>query len=128
IPVDTNFEVITKATVHKFGANNQVSFGLMLRDEIGEHRSSAGHEANHIAVGALDQCIKGFYKDGSQSKLPVFDSVIPSDGSEYDLSIKKSGDTYVLSINGDNYETLTLEDIFTDEIFVGVYAARDTSL
>src|SRR5690625_6381035 len=57
-----NFEISTKATVHKFGADNQVSFGLMLRDGIGEHRSSEGHEANYIAVGGLDQSIRGFYK------------------------------------------------------------------
>src|SRR5690625_3408638 len=125
IPVDTNFEISTTAKVHKFGANNQVSFGVMLRDDIGEHRNSDGHETNYVSVGALDQSIRGFYKDGSQSKLSVFDSVIPSEGSEYDLSIKKSGDTYVLAINGENYETITLEDVFSDEIYVGIYAARD---
>src|SRR5690625_2679145 len=128
IPVDANFEISTKAKVHRFGANNQVSFGLMLRDGIGEHRSSAGHEANYVAVGALDKSIKEFYKDGSQKKLDTFDDVIPSENSEYDLSIRKSGDTYVLSINGEPYETITLDNIFTDKIFVGIYAARDTTV
>src|SRR5699024_1344273 len=114
--------------VHSFGADNQVSFGLMLRDEIGEHRSSSGHVANYVSVGALDQSIRGFYKLDSQTKLEKFDDTIPSEGSEYDLSIKKSGDTYLLSINGKNYQTLTLEEIFTDEIYAGIFAARDTKV
>ena len=128
IPVDANFEMRTRAVVHSFGANNQVSFGLMLRDEIGEHRNSSGHEANYVSLGALDQSIRGFYKQDSQTKLEKFDDVIPSEGSEYDLSIKKSGDTYVLSINGENYQTLTLEGIFTDEIYAGIFAARDSKV
>src|SRR5690625_2009710 len=128
IPVDANFEISTRAVVHSFGANNQVSFGLMLRDEIGEHRSSSGHEANYVAVGALDQSIRGFYKLDSQKKLEKFDDVIPSEGSEYDLSIRKSGDTYQLSINDETYQTITLEDIFTDEIYAGIFAARNTKV
>lgn len=128
ISASTNFEIRTKATVQTFGANNQVSFGIMLRDEVGEHKSSSGHESNYIAIGALDQTIKGFYKQDSQMKLEAFDNNIPSEGSVYELSIKKSGNTYALSINGGYYETITLEEIFTEDMFVGIYSARDTTV
>lgn len=125
IPADTNFEISTKATVQRFGANNQVSFGLMIRDQIGEHRKSAGHEANYVAVGALDQAIKGFYKQETQQKLDVFDSKIPTENMVYDLKIKKSGNTYVVSSNGVNSEPFTLDGLFTNKMFVGLYVARD---
>ena len=100
----------------------------MVRDEIGEHRNSSGHESNYVAVGGLDQSVKGFYKHGTQTKLNPFDSNIPTPGSEYDLTIKKSGDTYVVSVNGEDSEPLILEDLFSDEVFVGIYVARDTEV
>ncbi len=128
LPSNTNFEITTKATVHKFGANNQVSFGLMIRDEIGAHRNSSGHESNYVAVGGLDQSVKGFYKHGTQTKLNPFDSNIPTTGSEYDLTIKKSGDTYVVSVNGEDSEPQVLESLFSDEIFAGVFVARDAEV
>ena len=128
LPSNANFEITTKATVHKFGANNQVSFGLMVRDEIGEHRNSAGHVSNYVAVGGLDQSVKGFYKHGTQTKLNPFDSNIPTPGSEYELTIKKSGDTYVVSVNGEDSDPLVLEGLFSDEIFAGIFVARDTEV
>lgn len=123
---DANFEIRARAKVESFGANNQVSFGLMLRDQVGEHRDSGGHEADYIAVGALDQEIKGFYKSGTQAKLDPFDSAIPSKDDTYDLKIKKAGSTYVLSVNGVDSEPILVEDLFSDTIFAGIYAARDT--
>ena len=128
LPANANFEITTKATVHKFGANNQVSFGLMVRDEIGEHRNSSGHESNYVAVGGLDQSVKAFYKHGTQTKLTPFDSNIPTPGSEYELTIKKSGDTYVVSVNGEDSEPLVLESLFADNIFAGIFVARDTEV
>ncbi|MBS4195135.1 bacterial Ig-like domain-containing protein [Lederbergia citri] len=126
LPANANFELRATAKAESFGANNQVSFGLMLRDEVGEHWSSSGHESNYVAVGAIDQEIKGFYKQEVQTKLPPFDPTIPSAGDEYDFSIKKSGDTYVVSVNGEVSKPFTLDNIFQDEFYAGIYAARDT--
>src|SRR5690625_4554219 len=128
IPADTNFEISTTATVHHFGANNQVSFGLMLRDELGDHRQSDGHESNYVAVGALDQSLKGFYKQDSQTKLDAFASVIPSAEDVYDLKIKKSGDTYVVSVDGNESDPITLDHIFSGNLSLGAYVARDTEV
>ncbi|MDG5786219.1 DUF4573 domain-containing protein [Evansella sp. AB-P1] len=133
VPADANFEITTRATVNSInGGDNQVSFGLMLRDEIGEHGTSGGHEANYVALGALDlnnqsiAGVKGFYKVGSeQIKLDPFSQLrVPGENEVYDLSIRKSGDTYVVTANGIESDPLTLDNLFTDNIFAGLYVAR----
>ncbi|MGN8647189.1 bacterial Ig-like domain-containing protein [Gracilibacillus sp. HCP3S3_G5_1] len=124
ISAQANFEISATATVEHFEPDNQVSFGLMLRDEIGEHRSSDGHESNYVAVGGLDQVIKGFYKKDSLTKLDVFsDNKAPVMDEVYQLSIRKTGDTYSLTSNGET-EVFTAEDVFSEAIHVGVYVAR----
>jgi hypothetical protein len=134
IPVDTNFELTAKATVTSFNSRpdvstpNQKSFGLMLRDTVGLNGDSGTATSNYAAVGALDLVMKGFYKQTSQVKLNPFSGIsAPAAGEAYDLSIKKSGDTYLLGINGQT-EIVTLEDTFTETLFAGIYVARDATV
>ncbi|ENH97568.1 Pectate disaccharide-lyase [Gracilibacillus halophilus YIM-C55.5] len=129
LPTDANFEITTKATVEDFDqSDSQVSFGLMLRDEIGQHRDSSGHESSYVSVGALDQEMKGFYKEDSRQKLdPYSNNSVPAGGEVYNLSIKKSGDTYVVTSNGDS-ETINAENLFTDEVYAGIFVARGATV
>ncbi|MCT8139602.1 bacterial Ig-like domain-containing protein [Anaerobacillus sp. CMMVII] len=140
VPAGVNFEITTKATVNSFNSTsgistpNQKSFGLMLRDEIGTHASTGGHISRYVAVGALDTVMKGFYKTdsnvqaGNMTKLePFADVVMPAAGQEYDLSIRKAGDTFVVTTNGQS-ETFSAVDLFKDEVFVGFYVARDADV
>ncbi|HEX7057132.1 MAG TPA: bacterial Ig-like domain-containing protein [Bacilli bacterium] len=127
IPATVSFEVYGKATVNYFGANNQVSFGLMLRDEVGIDGDTSGHTANYVGVGGLDQIIEGFYKNGSQTKLPILDAAVPAAGETYDFSIKKIGDAYIYTVNGIS-NTIVQDDIFSGSIFAGIYVARDAEV
>lgn len=134
LPVDKNFELQAKATVNLFNSRssvstpNQKSFGLMLRDTVGTNGDDSKTISNYAAVGALDQVMKGFYKKTSQIKLPAFSGInAPAAGEAYDLSIKKSGNTYLLSI-GEQTQIVTLDDTFTDTIFAGIYVARDAEV
>ena len=130
LEADSNFEITAKAIVHDFGANNQVSFGLMITDELGENYTSSNKDTNYIAVGALDQVMKGFYQngDGDRTKLETYQqSRAPESNEEYQLSLEKSGDTYVLTVNGES-QTITESDLFTDDTYVGVYVARDAQV
>ncbi|MCK0472321.1 bacterial Ig-like domain-containing protein [Halalkalibacter sp. APA_J-10(15)] len=132
LPSEANFTIRARAYVQSFHANggistpNQKSFGLMLRDDIGEHGDSSVQTANYVAVGAVDQVMKPFYKEGaSQIKGDTFaTNAIPTSDEVYDLSIRKSGDTYVLTSN-DETETFSINDLFTNELFAGFYVARD---
>lgn len=134
VPADTNFELRAKAKVISFNSNgsistpNQKSFGLMLKDEIGSHRDSSTHTSSYMAIGALDTVMKGFNKKGTQTKLETFsENAVPLSGEVYDLSIKKSGETYVLTSNGES-EIVTIEELFSDQLFAGIYVARDAEV
>ncbi|MDG5787246.1 bacterial Ig-like domain-containing protein [Evansella sp. AB-P1] len=137
VPVDANFEISTQLEINSMNSsNNQVSFGLMLRDEVGAHGASGGHEANYVSLGALDMNngdgFKAFYKEffnpaestRSLTKVPI-ETDNPIIGDVYDLSISKAGNSYVVNLNG---ETRIIEpedeNIFTDSIFAGLYVAR----
>ncbi|GAA0136305.1 hypothetical protein YSY43_31460 [Paenibacillus sp. YSY-4.3] len=135
LPSAANFELSAKARVVSFNGDsgistpNQKSFGLMLRDSVGAHGDAGTMTSNYVAIGALDTVMKGFYKSqGAQTKLnPLSGVPAPAAGEEYDLRIKKSGATYLLSVNQET-ETLMLQDMFTDTLFAGVYAARDATV
>jgi hypothetical protein len=135
VPADANFEIKTKATVDSFNSNsgistpNQKSFGLMLRNEVGEHGDSSTQTTDYVAVGALDTVMKGYYKqDGAQSKFdPFANANMPATGEEYDLTIRKSGDTFVVTVN-DQSETVTLGNLLNDTAYVGFYVARDAEV
>ncbi|WP_209974139.1 bacterial Ig-like domain-containing protein [Lederbergia galactosidilytica] len=128
LPIDANFQINATAIVHQFGANNQVSFGIMLRDEVGKHQDSSGHEANYVSIGTLDQSIKGFYKQDTQKKLKAYDEKIPVEGNQYNFKIKKTGDVYILSVNGEVVETLTLEKLFSKQLYAGIFVAREAKI
>lgn len=134
LPATANFELRARATVIAFNSNsgvstpNQKSFGLMLRDTVNAHGSSSTTTSNYAAAGALDLAMKGFYKKTTQVKLNPFAGLnAPAAGEVYDLSLRKSGDTYLLSVNGQT-EIVTLEDTFTDTVFAGIYVARDATV
>ena len=120
-----NFELKAKARVNQYNlaSPKQVSFGLMLRDEVGDGKG------NYVAVGALETDMRGFYSHGSQTKLDVISQAnAPAANEVYDLSIKKSGDTFVLSVNGEAQEPITADGIFEKGLYAGLYVARDASV
>ncbi|MED1561420.1 hypothetical protein AJ85_09245 [Alkalihalobacillus alcalophilus ATCC 27647 = CGMCC 1.3604] len=141
LPADSNFEITTKATVNSFNTDssistpNQKSFGVMIRDQF--EVGSATQSSNYVAVGALDTNeMKGFYKHsvtgttpstGTQIKLSPFDVRVPSAGEVYDLSIRKSGNVYVVTTNGQR-EVFVQEELFSETFFAGLYVARDAEV
>lgn len=130
---DANFEISTKAKVVSFNSNtsistsSQKSFGLMLKDEVGENGNPGKHTSNYAAVGALGTDIKTIIKQESQTKTTLKGTNTPSANEEYDLSIKKSGNIYILTCNGIS-QTVTLENMFSDNIFAGFYVSRDAEV
>lgn len=135
LPAEANFEVKAKAIVKQFNQTagistpNQKSFGIMLRDEVAEHGDSTTSSSNYIAIGALDTVMKGFYKQADgQTKLDAIDGInMPTTGEEYDLSIKKLGEVYVLNVNGVE-ETVSMDELFFGNMHAGLFVARDAEV
>lgn len=127
IPEGANFELTAKAHVDAWTANNQVSFGLMLRSNILENTNNGSFTGEYLAVGALDQMMKGFYKQDALVKdgFEFSNVVAPSAGQSYDLSIQKAGDLYVLKIGN---ETKVIENFNGDINYAGLYVSRNTTV
>ncbi|GGC84045.1 hypothetical protein GCM10007216_13350 [Thalassobacillus devorans] len=125
LPADANFEIHTTASADAYSPDGQRSFGLMLKDAVGEDGDSGKHAANYVAVGALDDAMRGFYSQGGIEKLDAFsENVPPATGETYELSIRKSGDTFVVTSNGES-EVFSLDGAFSEDIYVGFYVARN---
>ena len=111
-----------------FDANNQVSFGVMLRDDV--HAYFHGTEygvGDYVAVGALDQTMKAFTRlDGALSKVDFENAITsPTNGEVYELSVKKSGDLVTVKI-GD--EVSVIEDFTGDINYAGLFTARNAKV
>lgn len=125
-----NFEFSARATVNTWTANNQVSFGIMLRSNVLTNKSESGFTGDYIAVGALDQKMEAFHKQGifnSTSnpvrKITSFTAAEPGKDIAYDLSIKKTGNAFQVKIGN---ETTVIDNFSGDLAYAGLYAARNT--
>lgn len=119
-----NFEIKTTVSADSYSPDSQRGFGLMILDQTGEDIDGKNSH-NYVAVGALDGDLRGYYSKGGLTKLDAFpNNVSPATGESYNLSIRKSGDTFVVTSNGES-ETFKLEDAFSGDISVGLFVARN---
>jgi hypothetical protein len=155
LPADANFEMHTRAKVVSFtnpaSTPNQASFGLMVRGNIGSGTTAT--TSNYVSVGGLgvaafpatgtpaSTVTQVVYKtgatsftsgQGTQAKANTFSNVNdPIEGEEYDISIKKSGNAYQLTINGQS-QTLFLDlfshSVYANKAYAGFYVARDAEV
>ena len=107
IPSDTDFELTATATVESFDINNQVSFGIMLRDKILINESNKDTLGNYIAVGPIDTAkVPAKYTfsrntEGQSKQGDITNEFVPAPGNTYKLSLKKTGDIYVLTFGSE---------------------------
>ncbi|WP_064504119.1 bacterial Ig-like domain-containing protein [Alkalihalobacillus trypoxylicola] len=127
LPESRDFSISATVTVNQWTANNQVSFGIMLRENILENQSEGSFTGDYLAVGALDQQLKGFKKqDGVQEKNGYeFTASAPNEGEIYELTLEKEGSLYRLSVN----DEVKWVDQYTGELhYGGFFAARNTEI
>ncbi|KHF40549.1 bacterial Ig-like domain-containing protein [Halalkalibacter okhensis] len=128
VPSEGNFELTAKVHVDAWTANNQVSFGLMLRGNVLDNENDGTFTGDYVAVGALDQEMKGFYKyagAGIQKDGLTFQSTAPAAEEDYKLSIQKSGNLYILKIDD---EVQTIENYNGEINFAGLFTSRNTTV
>ncbi|MCR8633340.1 S-layer homology domain-containing protein [Paenibacillus radicis (ex Xue et al. 2023)] len=158
LPANANFEIRTKAVVKSLSVSSntpaQSSFGLMIRGNLGfdAPNTTTAITSNYLAIGGFgvasaSPIIKYTYKTGvttvftsgqNTSSPPNPNSVTisgvnsPTSGETYDLSIKKSGDGYEVSVNGKS-EKIKLDNMFSasvynNKLYAGFYIARDAEV
>ena len=133
LPAGTNFTLTAKATVNKLAKNNQVSFGLMARDEMYVDTSISDPIGDYVAVGTRNQGAINCFgrKSGALYDGPAA-AVKYGAGDTVDLKLVGTADGFTLTY-GDN-ETASagfdyaLTAVDSDYIYVGFYVARNASV
>jgi hypothetical protein len=133
LPAGTNFTLTAKATVNKLAKNNQVSFGLMARDEMYIDTSISDPMGDYVAVGTRNQGAVNCFgrKSGALYDGPAATAKYGA-GDTVDLKLVGTADGFTLTY-GDN-ETASagfdyaLTAVDSDYIYVGFYVARNASV
>ena len=133
LPAGTNFTLTAKATVNKLAKNNQVSFGLMARDEMYVDTSISDPMGDYVAVGTRNQGAVNCFgrKSGALYDGPAA-TVKYGVGDTVDLKLVGTADGFTLTY-GDN-ETASagfdyaLTAVDSDYIYVGFYVARNANV
>ena len=133
LPAGTNFTLTAKATVNKLAKNNQVSFGLMARDEMYVDTSISDPMGDYVAVGTRNQGAVNCFgrKSGALYDGPAATAKYGA-GDTVDLKLVGTADGFTLTY-GDN-ETASagfdyaLTAVDSDYIYVGFYVARNADV
>ena len=127
-----DFTITTQATLNSIEANEQAAFGLMVRDEIGEHGSGDldTTKNNFAFVGGYGKKkAEGYagYKTTKVKHKRLGES--PAVGGTYDLAIQKVGDNVKLYFDGEVAAECSAADLITDDtMYVGLFAARNANV
>lgn len=127
-----DFTITTQATLNSIEANEQAAFGLMVRDEIGEHGSGDldTTKNNFAFVGGYGKKKAEGYAGYKTTKLKHTRlGKSPAVGGTYDLAIQKVGDNVKLYFDGEVAAECSAADLITDDtMYVGLFAARNANV
>lgn len=132
IPIKKDFKLSATATIHNVNKNNQVSFGLMVRDDIYIDKYDNTIKSDYVASGALKIANgEGLWSssfqrlDGSLKETKAVKAELPAKGQKIDLEIEKNGNVYTVKYGKDvaTY-TAALNEIDADYVYAGVYTVR----
>ncbi|MCR4676763.1 MAG: hypothetical protein K5634_06000, partial [Sphaerochaetaceae bacterium] len=133
LPVGKNFTISAKAKIEKFTANNQVSFGLMVRDELYIDEYVSATMGDYVAAGSRNQgAIVNFGRKSSALVGSAPQAAISLEpGSEVELKIVSSNDGYTLTYGGETVSAgfdYALTGIDSDYVYAGFYVVRNCSV
>lgn len=132
IPANKDFTISATATVLNATKNNQVSFGLMVRDDVHIDKYDNQVKSDYVAAGCL-KLAKGegawsstFARlDGTLNENTVQKQEFPAAGTKIDLSITKSGDTYTVKFGKDTATfNAKLTEVDSKWVYAGLYTVR----
>jgi len=133
LPAGTAFTLSATATINDMAANNQVSFGLMARDDLYIDAYVKDTMGDYVAAGTRNQgAFNGFgRKSGVLVNGPAAE-VVYAAGDTLDLKIVGTADGFTLTYGentpvsaGFDYALTTVD---SDYIYVGFYAVRNANI
>lgn len=137
VPVGSTFTLTTTVKVNEFASNDQVSFGLMARDEMYIDHYTSSPLGDYVAVAPLKLTKTGQVWNSFARKS----GVLTQGGTM--LNEIKAGDTIELKLEGTsdgyaatlgNEQTITggfdfpLTSIDSEYVYVGMFAARNADV
>ena len=137
VPANSNFTITAKATVNSFTSNDQVSFGLMARDDMYVDQNNNTTLGDYVAAGPLKLTKKGSVwncfarKSGALTQGGTCANEIKA-GETYNLKIESNTDGYACTFG--NEETITggfdfkLTSVDSEYVYVGMYVARSADV
>ena len=133
IPAGTKFTLSATATINAMKANNQVSFGLMARDDMYVDTNLSAPIGDYVAAGTRNQgAVNGFgRKSGAIYDGPQATKVYGV-GDTVNLQIVGTADGYTLTYGENDPVSVgfdyPLTAIDPDWIYVGCYVARNCNV
>lgn len=133
LPAGTTFTLSATATVHSMAANNQVSFGLMARDDLYIDTYVPETMGDYVAAGTRNQgAFSGFgRKSGELYDGPAAQNVYTA-GDTVDLKIVGTADGYTVTYGANAPASAgfdyPLTAVDSDYIYVGFYVSRNCSV
>ncbi|WP_284645749.1 pectinesterase family protein [Paenibacillus silviterrae] len=139
VPANSTFALTAKAKINRFDLNDQVSFGLMARDEmyIDSYINSTMGDYVAAAPLKLTKAATGGYWNGFARKSGVLTqggtAANPiSAGDTVDLSITSNSDGYAVKFGNEAAITggfdFKLTSIDSDYVYVGMFVARNADI
>ncbi len=126
----TSFTLTAHAKIERFTANNQVSFGLMARDDLYIDRYVPLTMGDYVAAGVRNQ--GNIVNYGRKSSALIGDApqekIVLEAGAEYDLRLSGTKDGFTLTFGGNtvsagfDYPLTAVDD---ETVYVGFYVVRN---
>lgn len=133
LPAGTEFTLSATARVNSLAANNQVSFGLMARDDMYVDTYTGAMMGDYVAAASRNHgAVNGFgRKSGALFDGPAADHIYGI-GDTLELELAGTADGYTLTY-GDNVPVsagfdYALTAVDSDYIYVGFFVARNCNV
>lgn len=136
IPADRNFTLTADVKINKLVSNNQVSFGLMVRDDIYLDLTANETLGDYVAAGPLDiastQQTNSFARKNGVLKKGGTCTKVYGVGDTMTIKIKKSVDGYTCTY-GENAPVsagfdFKLTAIDSEFVYAGMFASRNADV
>ena len=133
LPANTEFTLKAKVKINDIAKNDQVSFGLMARDDMYVDRSITDSIGDYVVAGSRMQGkINGFGRKNSKLYDGGVANIIYQKGDELNLVLTKTQDGYMVKY-GENEPVSAgfdypLTQIDSEYIYVGFFVARNANI